>query len=115
MATGLFEFVLTFVSRFVYVEPLKTKEQAEVTEAFQRIQRAARGRLAGKLQVIPKNITTDSGAEFKGPFSEMLEKQIISHEFKETQNSMAVVDAAIRTIKASMAREKWLKRIPIAG
>ncbi len=29
-------------SRFVYAAPLKTKEQEEVTEAFQRIQRAAR-------------------------------------------------------------------------
>ena len=70
-------------SRFVYAEPLKTKEQAEVTEAFQIIQRAARGSLAGKGRVIPSNITTDSGAEFKGPFSEMLEKQGISQEFKE--------------------------------
>ena len=72
------------VSRFVYVETLKTKEQAEVTEAFQR----ARGRLAGKERAIPSNITTDSGAEFKGPFSEMLEKRGISQEFKEAQNRM---------------------------
>ena len=56
-------------SRFVYVEPLKTKEQGEVTEAFQRIQKAPLGRLGGKGQVIPKNITTDSGAEFEGPVS----------------------------------------------
>ena len=55
-------------SRFVYAEPIKTKEQAEVTEAFQRIQRAARGRLVGKGRTIPSNVTTDSGAEFKGPF-----------------------------------------------
>ena len=51
-------------SRFVYVEPLKTQEQVEVAEAFQRIQRAARGRLVGKGRAIPSNVTTDSGAEF---------------------------------------------------
>jgi hypothetical protein len=105
----------------VYAELLKTKEQAEVTEAIQRIQRAARGRLVGQGRVIPSNITTDSGAEFKGPFSEMLEKQGISKEFKEAQNSMAVVDAAIRTIKASIAKEmvetesdSWVKALPLA-
>ena len=53
----------------------------------------------GKGRAIPSNVTTDAGAEFKGPFSELLEKQGISQEFKEAQNSMAVVDAAIRTIK----------------
>ena len=89
----------------MYVEPLKTKEQGEVTEAFQRIQRATRGKLAGKGQVIPKSVTTDAGAECKGPFSEYLKKQGISQEFKEAQNSMAVVDAAIRTIKTRIAKE----------
>ncbi len=67
-----YRFVLICIdifNRFAYVEPLKTKEQAEVTEAFQRIQRAARGRLAGKGRVIPSNVTTDSGADFKRPFS----------------------------------------------
>ena len=108
-------------SRFVYVEPLKTKEQEEVTQAFQRIQRAAQGRVVGKRRVIPSNVTTDAGAEFKGPFSEYLEKQGISQEFKEAQNSMAVVDAAIRTIKTSIAKEmvenesdSWVKALPNA-
>ena len=62
----------------MYSEPLKTKESAEVAEAFQRIQKAARGMLAGKGRTIPSKVTTDAGAEFKGPFSEMLEKQGIS-------------------------------------
>ncbi len=105
----------------MYAEPLKTKEQEEVTEAFQRIQRVARGRLLGKERAIPSNFTTDSGAEFKVPFSELLEKQGISQEFKEAQNSMAVVDAAIRTIKTSIAKEmvetesdSWAKALPFA-
>ena len=55
-------------SRFVYAEPLKTKEQEEVTEAFQRIQRLARGRLVGRSRAIPSNVTTDSGLSLKGPF-----------------------------------------------
>jgi hypothetical protein len=108
-------------SRFVYADPLKTQEQEEVTEAFQRIQRVARGKLVGKGRAIPGNVTTDSGAEFKCPFSKLLEKQGISQEFKEAQNSMAVVDAAIRTIKTSVAKEmvetesdSWAKALPLA-
>ena len=73
------------------------------------------------MRAIPSNVTTDSGAEFKGPFSELLESQGISQEFKEAQNSMAIVDAAIRTIKTSIAKEmvetesdSWAKALPLA-
>ena len=92
-------------SRFMYAELLKTKEAEEVTEAFRRIQRRARGRLAGKTGVIPGEVSTDTGAEFKGPFDDMLEKDGIGHRFKEGINGLAVVDAAIRTLKVSIAKE----------
>ena len=51
-------------------------------EAFQRILRRARGNRAIKgessSEGAPKEVSTDTGAEVKGPFSEMLEKQGIS-------------------------------------
>ena len=89
-------------------ELLQTKEAAEVAEAFQRILRTARGNKAvkGKSSAgAPSEVNTDTGAEFKGECSEMLEKQWISQRFKESINSLAVVDAAIRTLKVTLAKE----------
>ena len=92
-------------SRFMYTELLKTKEASEVTEAFLRIQRRARGRLSGKTAVVPREVTSDTGQEFRGAFSAMLQKQGIGHRFKESINSLAVVDAAIRTLKVMIAKD----------
>ena len=99
-------------SRMLYAEPLKTKEPEEVAAAFQRIQRRA-----GK----PQEVSTDAGAEFKGAFSEMLEKQGVGQRFKESTNSLAVVDRAIGSLKASIAKEmvdtgseSWAKALPLA-
>ena len=93
-------------SRMLYAELLKTKEPGEVAEAFKRIQREARGRvrIRGRTQVIPKEVSTDSGAEFKGVFSDMLADEGISQRFKESTNSLAVVDAAINWIKTTIAK-----------
>ncbi|MCP3880632.1 MAG: transposase family protein, partial [Sulfitobacter sp.] len=110
-------------SRFVYTEPLKTKESAEVALAFQRILRRARGATAirGKTAAAPKEVSTDTGAEFRGAFSELLEKHGITQRFKEQINHLAVVDAAIRTLKTTMAKEmtakgsdSWVKALAAA-
>ena len=107
-------------SRMAYAEPLRSKEPQEVADAFKRIQRTARGavRIRGKVQVIPREVSTDSGAEFKGVFSEMLESEGIEQRFKESINSLAVVDAAIRTIKTTIAKtmvgesdDSWFKAL----
>ena len=111
-------------SRFLYAEPLKTKEAAEVASAFEQILRRARGNTAIRAKTAaaaPKEVSTDAGAEFKGVFSEMLEKKGISQRFKAQLNSLAVVDAAIRTLKDTMKKEmtatgseSWLKALPLA-
>ena len=94
-----------------------------MVEAFNRIQRAARGsvRIKGRSQAIPNEVSTDTGAEFKGVFSQMLENEGISQRFKEATNSLAVVDAAIRTIKTTIAKtmvdtsdDSWAKALPAA-
>ena len=107
-------------SRFAYAELLKTKEAEEVAAAFARIQRVARGKFKGKIHVIPREVSTDTGAKFKEPFSEMLEHQGISQRFKESANSLAVADAATRTLKVTIAKEmvdnasdSWAAAVPL--
>ncbi len=51
----------------------------------------------------PKENSTDTGAEFKEKFKDLLEKEEIGNRFKESVNSLAVVDAAIRTLKITFA------------
>ena len=105
--------VIDVFSRFLYAEPLKTKEAAEVAQAFERILRRA--------GALPKELSTDSGAEFKGPFSEMLRRRGISQRYKEQINHLAVVDAAIRTLKDTLKKDmtakssdSWLDSLPAA-
>ena len=110
-------------SRMLYAEPLKTKTAEEVAAAFQRVQRQARGnaRIKGRAQVIPQEVSTDAGAEFRGVFSQMLEHEGVSQRFKESINSLAVVDSAIRNLKITIAKdmvdtssESWSRALPAA-
>ncbi len=80
--------VIYIFSRSLWAEPLQTKEPEAVAAAFQGIQRAARGRVDGKQKAgaFPVVLSTDSGAEFKGVFSEMLAKQGVAQRFKEQTN-----------------------------
>ncbi len=91
------------------MELLKIKEAAEIAEVFDRIMRTARGKQAirGKSRAsgAPRDVSTDTGAEFKCEFSDMLKMHGISQRFKESVNSLAVVDAAIRTLKAMITKE----------
>ncbi len=63
------------LKRFAPVELLNTKEAAEDAEAFQRVLRDARGkqsiRSKSRASGSPKEVSTDTGAELKGEFSDM--------------------------------------------
>ena len=48
--------------------------------------------------------STDSGAEFKEVFGEMLADGGISQRYEESTNSLGVVDAAMRIIKITIAK-----------
>ena len=90
----------------MYTEPLKSKEPAEVASAFQLILNRAQGRIKGKTSHgAVKEVTTDNGAEFKGAFTELLESRGIAQSFKESLNTLAIVDSATRTLKSMMAKE----------
>ena len=110
-------------SRYLYTEPLKTKEPEEVAAAFQKILRRVHGnRLHTKSRPQPvREVTTDKGEEFKGPFAEVLEKHDILQTFKEGPNTLAIVDAAIRTLKNTLAKamvdketNSWVDMLPEA-
>ncbi len=100
-------------SRKAFTEPVKSKSPADVAAAFERVLERAGG--------APVEVSTDGGAEFKGAFSEMLERRGIAQLYKEQRNSLAVNDAAMRTLKAMTAREmtasgndSWVEALPKA-
>ncbi len=68
-------------SRYVYAEPLKTKEPAEVAAAFLKI--------AGHVNEIG-NVTTDSGVEVKGVFRRRSRSNESPRNFAEAQHILAV-------------------------
>ena len=83
---------------------MATKTSEEVAAAFKRITTRARGRSRLRaVNEIPGEASTDGGAEFKNTFEDLLEAEKISHRLKESTNSLALVDAAIRTLRATMA------------
>jgi len=92
-------FILTVVdvfSRHLWVEPLKTKQPAEVVEALKRILHRSGP---------PHQITTDLGGEFGKPFDEFLTERGVVHATKDPKavNTLAVVDRAIGKYKSILA------------
>jgi hypothetical protein len=111
-------------SRFAYAEPLLGKMAGEVAEAFQPIlsRVSTSRRVAGKKAAArPNEVSTDSGNEFRGAFSEMLSRLGIAQTWKTSINSLAVVDATTRTLKDIMKKEvtakgsdSWVDALPKA-
>jgi hypothetical protein len=99
-----------------------TKTSEEVAAAFKRIITRARGRSRLRaVNEIPGEVSTDGGAEFKNAFEDLLEAEKIAHRFKESTNSLAVVDAAIRTLRTTIAKtmvdqsdDSWARALPLA-
>ena len=84
-------------SRELYVKPLKTKDPETVTHAFKTI-------LDDNFK--PGRIDTDNGAEFQGPFNDLLEKEGITHIFKDIHdhNALGTLDRAIQLFKQALFR-----------
>ena len=99
--------VVDIFSRFAYAEPLEGKTSEEVAAAFQRILKRVRTVCAREKQayVQPTEVSTDSGNEFRGAFSELLERLDITQTFKTSINALAVVDATTKTLKDMMKKE----------
>jgi hypothetical protein len=98
--SGEFQYILVTLNVFskeLSARPLRTKTPAAATAAFREI-------LQGKEP--PSRLDTDSGSEFTGPFTQLLEEKDIFHVVKDPQdvNGLAPLDRAIQTLKQSMFR-----------
>jgi transposase-like protein len=84
------------LSRFVQVQPMKTKTAESAKDAFVRMLSKATGK--------PKKLWTDNGTEFEGTFRRYCQQQEISiyHTFSETKAAYA--ERAIRSLKNIMYR-----------
>ena len=93
-----FKFVLVAVDVFdrtMKAAPMKTKTPEETLRVFRTF------------TPLPKEVDSDHGQEFKGVFDEFLKSEDIGHREKDPrqQNALAVSDAAMRTLRTSMAKD----------
>ena len=83
-------------SRFVFVQPLKTKTTSEVVKAFKNILKEGRK---------PKLVRSDKGSEFTGSVIEKYFKQTGIHHFvTQNEGKANYAERAIKTIKNSIHR-----------
>ena len=84
--------------RYLYAEPMETKEPVEVKEALRKLLLSAPKR--------PKLISSDQGLEFKGVVSDFLTKNKIAQKYKDTGdvNGIGVIDKAIQSLKQRLAQ-----------
>lgn len=102
--------VIDCFSKYLWIEPLKTKTGSEVTKAFEKILKIRR----------PKHLQTDQGTEFfNSSFNRLMKQHGINHynTFSWTKASMA--ERVIRTIKEKLFKYfslngsyKWLDALP---
>ena len=103
--------VVDVLSKYAWVEPLKSKTGTAVTEAFRRILKRAEGRKPQKLQ-------TDDGKEFYNKTFQTLMKDRDIHHFSTKGDTKAsVVERFNRTLKGRMYRyftaANTLKYVPV--
>ena len=86
------------LSKYAFLEPLKTKEGAEVAAAARKIFDERQ----------PKQISTDRGSEFKSRFFQDLCKDLgIRHFFAGGSGKATVVERFHRTIRGKIARYQF--------
>ena len=88
--------IIDIYSRYLWVIPIKTKSGSDSLAGWKR------AFPKGSRQ--PKNITSDSGSEFKGVFGKYLRDNNISHRTVEVgdHRSLGLVDRVIRTIRRKL-------------
>ena len=97
------------LSRYVRVEPLKTKFSSEVANAFKR--------MIKKKQ--PQKVWVDKGTEFKGEFKKLCDKKGIHLYNTQSEKKSAFAERNIRSLKNLIYRyleDRWtytyLKQLP---
>lgn len=93
-----FLLVIDVVSRFVWVEPLKTKKGTETSKAFKNILKRSFPRCPEKLQ-------TDGGTEFFNKEFRIIMNKNNIHLYKTTSDQKAAIaERAVKTIKTLISR-----------
>ena len=88
------------LSRYVRVQPLKTKFSKEVTEAFRKMIKFK----------TPKKVWVDKGTEFKGEFKNLCDKRGIHLYSTHSEKKSAFAERNIRSLKNIIYRyleDKW--------
>ena len=88
------------LSRFVRVQPLKTKFSKEVTEAFRKM-------IKFKL---PKKVWVDKGTEFRGEFKNLCDRKGIHLSSTHSEKKSVFAERNIRSLKNLIYRyleDKW--------
>lgn len=102
--------VIDCFSKYLWVEPLKSKTGTEVAKAFAKILTDRR----------PKNLQTDQGTEyFNSSFERLMKQHNINHYNTFSSKKAAMAERVIRTIKEKLYKHfslngeyKWLDVIP---
>jgi len=91
--------VIDTFSKFVWSEPLKKKDGADVTAAFERIIKRAKS----DGHTTPNLLHTDKGLEFKNrPFNNMLKKYDIKMYHTESEEKSAIIERYHRTLNEKL-------------
>ncbi len=77
------------LSRYVRVEPLKTKDAKDVSKAFKKMIKNKQ----------PQKVWTDKGTEFKGDFKKLCDKRGIEIYHTESETKSAFAKRNIRSLK----------------
>lgn len=95
-----YRYLLTVIdtfSKYAWAESTKTKNAADVSEAFKRILSLGR---------IPKNLQTDDGKEFfNKDFNKLMRKYSINHYSTYSVMKASIVERFNRTLKGMMWKE----------
>lgn len=84
--------VVDTLSRYLYVEPMKTKSAAEAKKAFSKI-------ITTK-KIKPKKLWVDKGTEFAGEFKSYCEKESIEIYSTNSETKSAFAERNIRSLKS---------------
>ena len=99
--------------RYIYGQPMRTKEQSEVRLTLEKILEAAKQK--------PKLISSDQGQEFQGIVSALMAQKNIAHKLKAVNdvNGIGVIDKAIQSLKQKLSQMvavggTWVSNLPRA-
>lgn len=89
-------FVIDFFSKYLWVELVKNKKSATITEAFKRI--------FSKTKRRPKHLNVDAGGEFKGETLKFLKEMDVDVYLSKNETKVPMVERVQRTIKQRIGR-----------